>query len=319
MQIFNTWQVHRDEASSSVLVSAPQVFAAHATPLTAAAFSANGAWLVTCDGAGVVLLWSNLAAPGPEAWNNPSLPLRIKVPGDGRKAETPPNAERQGSGYGHGHGQDSWDGQGISKEDSYRDGNPPGYVSEASDEAEHARPSVTEVAGASEPSGELFGLPRSSNSDGGNNGGGHGGGEGINQQRRPRRPHGDDEEGDGSDAEYTLLEGDEGDRHYDVSKVQAGASAFPRQGVDRGSGMDVGIYGRMGEKATQLPAAATMPTSGKLAEVMMPTPAHPGELEDSRRGGFVAMLDQTPPPKMSESPRCRGPSAERMGTVRDME
>lgn len=62
-------QVHRDEASSSVVVSAPQVFAAHASPLTAVTFSPSGRRLVTCDGAGVVLLWSNLAAPVTEAWS----------------------------------------------------------------------------------------------------------------------------------------------------------------------------------------------------------------------------------------------------------
>lgn len=61
-------QVHRDDQSSSVALSAPQAFAAHAAPLTAVAFSPVGDRLVTCDSTGVVLLWTNLAAPRPEAW-----------------------------------------------------------------------------------------------------------------------------------------------------------------------------------------------------------------------------------------------------------
>lgn len=61
-------QVHRDDKSSSVALSVPQAFAAHAAPLTAVAFSPVGDRLVTCDSTGVVLLWTNLAAPRPEAW-----------------------------------------------------------------------------------------------------------------------------------------------------------------------------------------------------------------------------------------------------------
>lgn len=49
-------------------LSVPQAFAAHAAPLTAVAFSPVGDRLVTCDSTGVVLLWTNLAAPRPEAW-----------------------------------------------------------------------------------------------------------------------------------------------------------------------------------------------------------------------------------------------------------
>ena len=64
-------QVHRDEGSASVIISAPQAFAAHASPVTVAVFSPSGDRLVTCDGTGVVLLWSNLAAPVPEAWETP--------------------------------------------------------------------------------------------------------------------------------------------------------------------------------------------------------------------------------------------------------
>ena len=69
-------QVHRDERSASVVMSVPQAFAAHASPLTAAAFSSTGDRLVTCDGTGVVLLWTNLAAPQQEAWATP-----LRVPG----------------------------------------------------------------------------------------------------------------------------------------------------------------------------------------------------------------------------------------------
>ncbi|CAM9738065.1 unnamed protein product, partial [Choristocarpus tenellus] len=58
-------QVHRDISSASVVLSMPQVFAAHSAPLSAAAFSRCGTHLVTCDASGVVLLWSNLASPDP--------------------------------------------------------------------------------------------------------------------------------------------------------------------------------------------------------------------------------------------------------------
>lgn len=53
-------------------MSAPQTFAAHASPVTAMVFSPTGDRLVTCDGTGVVLLWSNLAAPEPTAWAVPA-------------------------------------------------------------------------------------------------------------------------------------------------------------------------------------------------------------------------------------------------------
>lgn len=53
------------------MMSTPQAFAAHASPLTVAAFSPTGDRLVTCDGTGVVLLWTNLAAPEPAAWAMP--------------------------------------------------------------------------------------------------------------------------------------------------------------------------------------------------------------------------------------------------------
>lgn len=56
-----------------MVISAPQAFAAHASPITVAEFSGSGDRLVTCDGTGVVLLWSNLAAPKPEAWTAPVL------------------------------------------------------------------------------------------------------------------------------------------------------------------------------------------------------------------------------------------------------
>lgn len=64
-------QVHRDEGTASVVISAPQAFAAHASPVTVAEFSPSGDRLITCDGTGVVLLWSNLAAPEQEAWELP--------------------------------------------------------------------------------------------------------------------------------------------------------------------------------------------------------------------------------------------------------
>ena len=76
-------QIHRDERSASVVLSAPQAFAAHASPVTVAVFSAGGDRLVTCDGTGVVLLWSNLAAPGPDAWAAPPRPVAAATGGDG--------------------------------------------------------------------------------------------------------------------------------------------------------------------------------------------------------------------------------------------
>lgn len=75
-------QVQRDERNASVVISAPQAFAAHASPVTVAVFSAAGDRLVTCDGTGVVLLWSNLAAPAPEAWDAPPLPLPRRSGGE---------------------------------------------------------------------------------------------------------------------------------------------------------------------------------------------------------------------------------------------
>lgn len=97
-------QVHRDDASASMVMSAPQVFAAHACPLTAAAFSPSAKRLVTCDSAGVILLWSNLAAPPEDAWAGSAAVAEV---GAARRKCNPFDAAIQDDGSAFGGGGDS--------------------------------------------------------------------------------------------------------------------------------------------------------------------------------------------------------------------
>lgn len=103
-------QVYRDERSASVVLSAPQAFAAHASPVTVAAFSAGGDRLVTCDGTGVVLLWANLAAPESDAWAwaTPTRPMAVAATtATGAGITTAQGAGTGGSGglFGGQHGE----------------------------------------------------------------------------------------------------------------------------------------------------------------------------------------------------------------------
>eukprot|EP00903_Cladosiphon_okamuranus_P011112 g10488.t1 len=100
-------QIHRDERSASVVLSAPQAFAAHASPVTVAVFSAGGDRLVTCDGTGVVLLWSNLAAPEPDAWAASARPRAAATDGGGGDGDSLGAGPSGGSGkfFGGQHGE----------------------------------------------------------------------------------------------------------------------------------------------------------------------------------------------------------------------
>lgn len=272
--------MHRGEASPSLLLSAPQVYNAHASPLTAAAFSPSASRLVTGDGTGVVLLWSNLAAPDPGAWVKRAVSPRgaaSSPPESGGRAEaTLRRAERReeafhddggvrrdagGEGGGGGGGEDG---------EARGQGPKPGAGAEVEVEVTPAPAAVPapvgagasqefyallrDTLGAGEAGDERFGAPGDSGEGGlerdGGVGVGSGGLGGIHEQRGRRG----------------------------LSSTGGGLAGAGRD--DGGSGQ-----GRVGGSSAGAGSAGTR--------------------ERSRGGpeGFTPMLAQTPPPRLAVSPQ----------------